>query len=433
MHSQYAEAVLNLRRALLLTLLTLPCAVTAGASPATDLYSAATRAVKNEYFGWSTQNFSLLAGEYAQKLEEQCASQGDACDYATGRAVLTDLFTAYGDAHTNVRDPDASARLREVMQDLAVQRTGLQVVRAEGGLLVASVMRGSPADQAGLKRFDLLTEVQGQAAGKRDGQNAAVGPNEFMKLERAGQPFEVNLRRAGQPDTLMQLTTALLKARDEPTLTWTGPDQKTALINYPTFLSSDSADLFLKRLTEAQSAGAQNLIIDLRFNGGGSLNQCVAAASVFGPVIYSTEYKVGGYTYTGLNGRTANYFDAIFASPNQKVWTKPAAILVGPNTASCAEVFSYYAQSYGVKVIGETTKGVGNSGVLFHDLPDGGIVAVTVLRAFTRDSAPLPEHITPDVLAPTQISELTVEGRDTTLDAAQSLLGLAATDKAKAP
>lgn len=404
----------------------------ASASPATDLYSAATRSVNQEYFGWATKNFSLLAGEYAQKLQEKCAPQGEACDYATGRSVLTDLFKEYGDAHTNVRDPEASARMREVMNDLAVQRTGLQVVRVEGGLLVASVMRGSPAAQAGIRRFDLLPQVTGQDAGKRGGENAPIGPTEFMKLERQGQPFEVVLRRAGQPDRVTQLTTALLKARDEPTLSWTGPDLKTALINYPTFLSNDSATLFLKRIKEAQAGQAQSLIIDLRFNGGGSLMQCIAAASIFGPVIYSTEFKVGGYTYAGLSGQNARYFDALFAAPDQRVWNKPTAILVGPNTASCAEVFSYYAQLYGAKVIGEPTKGVGNSGVTFHDLPDGGIVAVTVLRAYTREGEPLPEHITPDVVAATDIPELTVQGRDTSLTAALSTLAQMTKDNTKA-
>ncbi|GAA5502266.1 carboxy-terminal processing protease CtpA [Deinococcus xinjiangensis] len=416
-------------RAALLLLLGLPFS-SALASPATDLYQSATSTVRDEYYGWATANFSLLVGEYAQKLDDACAPQGDSCDYATGRKVLGDLFTAYGDAHTNVRDPEGAERLREVMRDMAVQRTGVRTVRVEGGLLVVSVMPNSPAAWAGVRRLDLLPEVDGQAAGKRNGENAPVGPNDFIRLERKGQPFAVTLRRAGQPDQVVQLQTALLKARDEPTLTWTGVDGKTALIDYPTFLSSDAASLFLKRVQEAQSGGAESLIVDLRFNGGGSLVQCVAAASIFGPVVYGTQFKVGAYTYTGLRGKEAPYLEAVYAGPDVRVWNKPAAILVGPNTASCAEVFSFYAQRTGVKIIGEDTKGVGNSGVYFRDLPDGGVLSVTVLRAFTRDGDPLPDHITPDIAAPTDIAALTATGTDTTLQAALSVLSPAVPQQA---
>ncbi|MFD1730545.1 hypothetical protein ACFSC4_04775 [Deinococcus malanensis] len=139
----------------------------ASASPASDLFSAATNAVKRDYYGWATSDFGALTREYEAILAERCAPQGDNCDYGTGRAVLTDLFKAFGDAHTNVRDPEGAQRLNEVTQDKAVSRTGVRVVRVEGGLLVASVMPGSPAHAAGLRRLDLLPTVNGEAAGKR--------------------------------------------------------------------------------------------------------------------------------------------------------------------------------------------------------------------------------------------------------------------------
>jgi carboxyl-terminal processing protease len=102
-------------------------------------------------------------------------------------------------------------------------------------------------------------------------------------------------------------------------------------------------------------------------------------------------------------------------------------VLVGPNTASCAEVFTHYARQAGAIVVGEKTRGVGNSGVQFEPMPDGGVLSVTVLRSYTDADEPLPEFITPDVAAPTDIAALTGEGRDTALEAAlASLRALAA-------
>jgi len=395
----------------------------AGASPATDLFGAATRAVQGQYYGWSTADLNALTGKYGAILNEKCAPQADACDYATARAVLTDLFTEFGDAHTNVRDPEGAERLAEVSQNRAVRRTGARVVRVVGGLLVVSVMPGSPAEAAGVRRFDLMTRVNGEAAGKDEaGENLPVGPNEFVRLERAGGPVRVTLRRAGTPDQELALETARLQARDEPTLTWTGGDGKTALINYPTFLSSDSAELFMSRVVQARAGGARALVIDLRYNGGGSLSECVAAASNFTPVLYKTRWQGGTYTYGGLRGEETLPFLARAANPDWVMWRGPLAVLVGPNTASCAEVFTHFARQAGAVVVGEKTRGVGNSGVLFQPLPDGGVLAVTVLRAYTDAGEPLPEAVTPDVQAPTEISALTTGGRDTTLEAALGAL-----------
>lgn len=404
-------------------LLALPVA---GASPASDLFQSATRQVAREYYGWSTADLKALSEKYDALLRVRCSDQGEACPYATGRDVLTDLFKEFGDAHTNVRDPEGAERLREVTQDLAVQRTGARLARAEGGLLVVSIIPGSPAEAGGLRVFDLVTTVNGAAAGKRGGENAPVGPNDFIRLERAAEPIRVTVRRPASPELTLSLSTQSLLARDVPTLAWTGADGKVAVISYPTFLPSDASQLFLARLKEAQAAGARELIVDLRYNGGGSLTECVAAASVFAPVEYKSQTRYNGrlstYSFTGVNGTRGNFLNMKTVPPGSAVWKGPVAVLVGPNTASCAEVFTYYAQRAGAIAVGEKTRGVGNSGVVFEPLPDGGVVSVTVLRAFNEKGEALPDSITPDVLAPGDIVALTEQGRDVTLEAALQAL-----------
>ncbi|WP_051935403.1 S41 family peptidase [Deinococcus sp. YIM 77859] len=395
----------------------------AGASPASDLFETANRAVQSRYYGWSTVDRAALGAKYAAVLAERCAPQGDACDYATGRAVLGELLNELGDPHTNVRDPEGAERVAEVTENRAVFRTGVRVVRVTGGLLVVSVLPGSPAAEAGVRRFDLITGVNGEAAGKdAAGKNLPVGPNEFTRLERAGDPLRLTLRRAGGPDRALSLPTARLPARDEPTLSWAGPDGKTAVIDYSSFLPADSAELFLARLDEARRSGATALVVDLRYNGGGALGECVAAASSFGPVLYKTRWQGGGYTYGGLRGEEVLAWLARAAQPDWALWRGPLAVLVGPSTASCAEVFTYYAQKAGAIVVGERTRGVGSSGVMFERLPDGSLLSLTVLRAYTAADEPLPDAITPEVAAPTDVALLTGEGRDTTLEAALAAL-----------
>ncbi|MDV6374964.1 S41 family peptidase [Deinococcus arenicola] len=421
----------RLARALLAALLlALPAAA---ASPASDLFDSATRQVTREYYGWSISDLKTLSEKYDALLRVRCSDQGDACSYDTGREVLTDLFKEFGDAHTNVRDPEGAERLREVTQDMAVERTGARLARVEGGLLVVTVMPGSPAEADGLRVFDLVTTVNGEAAGKRGGENAPIGPNEFVRLERAGKPISVTVKRPASPELSLSLGTRQLLARDVPTLSWAGADGKVAVIAYPTFLPRDASELFLARLKEAQAAGARELIVDLRYNGGGSLTECVAAASVFAPVEYKSQTRYNGrlssYSFTGVNGTRGNFLNMKTIPPGSAVWKGPTAILVGPGTASCAEVFTYYAQRAGAIAVGEKTRGVGNSGVMFDPLPDGGVVSVTVLRAFNEKGEPLPDSITPDVLAPGDIAALTGQGRDVTLEAALRALEMRAASR----
>lgn len=393
------------------------------ASPATDLYTSAVNAVQEEYFGWSQKNLSLLIGAYAAHLEERCRFNVNHCSYKVGREVLKDLFKAFGDEHTYIRDPEESRYMLEVTQNRPVFRTGLRLVAVEGGLLVSAVKPDSPAAQLGIQRLDLITEVNGQATGKKQGKAMPIGIKEFIRLERAKQNIRVVVQRINHADMKLNLTAVKLQAQDEPSLEWHGIDDKIAVIQYPSFLGYNNAKLFLKQIKTAEQAGARALVIDLRFNGGGTLTQCVAAASIFGPTVYRAHKKSESVIITGEQGQDAQIFTKQ-ESPNltelstERIWTRPAAVLIGPHTASCAEVFSFFAQKAGVPLFGQETRGVANSGVHFHSLPDGGMISVTTMRAFDKDQKPLPPKLQPTLNIPMYLADSDAVGLDIALHTA---------------
>ena len=465
----------------LLCALSLPAAA---ASPATDLFRAASGALSANYYGWSETDRPALISRYAATLDARCAGHAEACTFDQGRAVVKEMLLQLHDPHTNIRDAEGAERLREVQDDLTVPRTGLRVVKTPLGLLVVGVMPGSPAEAAGVRRFDLLTSVNGQpavgrqaaaggqkaaieqttagiqgpvpgdaaqddtsqaASGQADavppetetaGAPSAVDPAAFVRLERQQRPIALSVSRAGRTLALT-LQTAPLKARDVPILSWQpGAGGPVAVIEYPTFLPADSADLFLSALRRAQAGGAAGLVIDLRYNGGGRLDQCVQAASAFMPTLYqarwlpagtpgSNQAKQASWEYAALNGQIASPSSVrkALSSPladqaTTALWHGPVALLIDGNTASCAEVFGHFAHAAGGLLVGQPTKGVMNSGVNFFPLPDHGVMSVTMLRAYDLSGQALPDHLQPDLDVPADLEALTAQGQDTTLQAA---------------
>ncbi|WP_424951197.1 S41 family peptidase [Deinococcus sp.] len=391
-------------------------------SPATELFQAASRALTGNYYGWSQADRPALISQYAATLDSQCAPLGDACTFDQGRSVLKDMLSQLHDAHTNVRDAEGAERLREVQEDLTVPRTGVRVVKTPLGLLVVGVMPGSPAAAGGVQRFDLLASVNGEDVGDGRADSAA-----FVRLERQATPIAVTLIRAGQSPRPLTLSTAPIKARDVPILAWQQtPAGRVAVIQYPTFLPADSAELFLKTLRQAQEGGASGLVVDLRYNGGGRLDQCVQAASAFEPTYYQARTLQDNrgvqnrwdYAAVGGDSSSPDRVRKLVASGTvQALWHGPTAILTDENTASCAEVFGFFAQQAGAVLVGQPTKGVMNSGVTFFPLPDRGVLSVTMLRAYDLNGHPLPDHLQPDLEVPADVAALT-RGQDATLQAA---------------
>jgi len=217
------------------------------ASPATDLFQKASSLLLGEYYGWSTTDRPALVQQYRTVLDARCAPLGDTCDYSEGRAVVKDMLAQLHDEHTGIRDAEGAERLREVQEDLTVPRTGLRVTRTPLGLLVVGVLPGSPADTAGLHRFDLVTQVNGSVTA-----GDSADPIAFVRLERQGNPVTLRVQQPGQPPRDLNVPTAPLKARDVPVLGWRDvPGGRVAVIQYPTFLPGDSADLFRRALAQA--------------------------------------------------------------------------------------------------------------------------------------------------------------------------------------
>ena len=235
--------------------------------------------------------------------------------------------------------------------------------------MIAEPFEGTPAALAGLKAGDVLMEIDGvDLAGKDNAQVSQLlrGPAETSFQLKVERPNEKGGR------TPMEFT-IVRKSIQTPTIPYAGMlENQVGYINVSTFSGNPSKG-FKKAFLELKEQGATSLVIDLRNNGGGLLDEAVEIANYFlprGKVIVTTKGKIPqvGNTYKTL--REPLDLDI------------PIVVLVNSATASASEILSGSLQDLDRAVIvGNRTFGKGLVQVP-RSLPYGGMMKVTTSKYY---------------------------------------------------
>ena len=265
---------------------------------------------------------------------------------------------------------------------------GIDVSLDPHGLRVMGVFAGSPASRAGLARGDLIVRVGSTSLANR---SADFGSR--LIKGRAGTKVTLTIQRNGSVRTITVTRADIqVPVTAEKMLTY-----RHIRIGYVelTSFTQGSGDEVRAQVRKALDAHAQALILDLRENGGGLLEEGVNVASVFIPdgTIVSTDGRSQPRQVYVARG------DAIAS-------TIPLVVLVDKGTASAAEIVTGALQDRGrAKVVGTHTYGKG----VFQEiepLSNGGALDITVGEYFTPSGRNLGgggvrqgAGITPNVLA----------------------------------
>ncbi|MER3555869.1 MAG: peptidase S41 [Meiothermus sp.] len=389
------------------------------ASPAQDLYNEVNSVLQQRYGGFSQANLSELKQKYQPELDKVCA-QDTACPTNKAVPVIQNLIAELGDRHTRYFTPpdyaDFQARLRGGNSNRPQIGVQLQTVPGLDGLLINEVTLGSPADMAGLQRWDRILSVDGQPFPPTEDdrvpflrEKVGTGSAVRLQIQRGQTTLEVSVQ--GQQISLLQLP--YLKVR---------PDG-VAVLRIPSFTGYNQVGPRIHDLVrEAQAKGAKEMVVDLRGNGGGLLSECLVGAGAF---VGDTFRRLKGPNYESEEGyRNGAYFNGAFRSYRVRpaTWTGPVNVLVDSKTASCAEYFAFDLQDrLGATVIGRPTAGVGNTATQVLPLSDGSGIQITTAQAQRQDGTPYPDHVTPNVLLTDDFKAL-AEGRDLLLERAVQLL-----------
>lgn len=223
--------------------------------------------------------------------------------------------------------------------------------------VVISVEKESPAEGAGLKPGDILLSVDGKEYENMDMMANAIKGEE-------GTSVELTYSRNGEEATASMTRKKIVQHSVFHEML----DKDTGYISITSFIDSTAED-FSEALEAVEQEGAKDLVLDLRDNGGGLLNECIAVADEFldKGVVVSVEGKVQKrMDYESKDGKT----------------DLKTVVLVNENSASAAEILAAALKDNGFDLVGQTTfgKGVIQSTV---EMKDGSALKLTIMEYFS--------------------------------------------------
>ena len=270
---------------------------------------------------------------------------------------LRDRFSNYF-APRDYRDFQAST-------DAKFSGVGINVEPAARGLRVRKVFAGSPAAKAGLLAGDVIVAVNGQSL---KGRSAAAASG--LIKGRPGTSVTLSVRR-GTRSRVLRVTRAQISFPVVESRFRTVGGVKLADIALSRFTSGAHGEL-RQAVDNALKGGAKGIVLDLRGNGGGLLDEAVLVSSIFIPE----------GTVVSTDGRTRPR--KVFSATGGAISTKiPVVVLVDRGTASSAEIVTGALQDRRrAQVVGTRTYGKGVFQEI-KELPNGGAVELTVGEYFT--------------------------------------------------
>jgi carboxyl-terminal processing protease len=350
--------------------------------PATTAGLAAVDGKAGPEFGRLFTVYQLIKANYVEQVDDDRLIKG-----------ALDGMMASLDPHSNYLEGTSLQRL-DTMIDGKYSGLGLSVVADDGAVKVVSPMRGSPAEKAGVKAGDFITHLDGkliygldldESVGRMRGP---AGTSIRLTIYRAGrdEPFDVSVTRGE-----ISLEPVSSKLVDSTVGVITVNEFSADVGNY---VNQQLANL--KRQSNGKLAG---VVLDLRQNPGGSLDEAVLLSDLFlasGDIV----------SQRGRNAAENEYYRAE-QTPFKGDAAKglPIIVLVDSGSASASEIVAGALQdNHRALIMGERTFGKGSVQSLIR-LDKTHAIKLTTARYYTPSGKSVQEGgIQPDVRVP-QISD----------------------------
>jgi carboxyl-terminal processing protease len=318
--------------------------------------------------------------------------------------AIRGLVASVGDPYTLFMTPQENTEFHNVL-DGHLDGIGAQMTLKEGHPVVMGIIKGSPAEKAGLLPQDMIITVDGKSLDNQT-LDQIVGQIRGKK----GTTVTLIVLRADEIKTrtftIVRDTIRVPSTEYKVNETAHG---NVGVLTINEFGGSTISDIQSTLQTEDMSK-LKGLIVDLRFNGGGYLEGAVALTSMF--------VKEG--TVVTVAGRSDDEVHSVTGNP--VLPDLPVVILINEGSASASEIFAGAMKDYDrATLIGMKSFGKGTVQEIV-DLPGGASLRVTVARWLTPKGTDIGKvGIMPDIIVDRTVDDFKAN-KDPQLQAAIEVL-----------
>lgn len=321
---------------------------------------------------------SLLQNSYVDPVSDEVLNA----------ATVDEMLNRLGDPHTMYFSAADYQNFINAV-DLNFSGIGVRISIVPAGVLINSVITGSPAEKVGLKSGDIITEAAGQVLAGMSSEQAVVliqGP--------VGSKVDLRVKRGTD---ILQFSVTRAKIED-PTVTGEVMNGHIGYVAISSF-GSITPVTFAGVVKQLQGQNVDSWIVDLRNNPGGYLNTAIDLAGYF----------IGPKTAIQVKDRN-DPIQTLEAANHGFVLNQPVVFLVNENSASASEILTAAVKDYQkATIIGTNTYGKGTVQSLFS-LSDGGVLKMTIARFYSPNGNAINKvGISPDVPVTSEAAKAVAE------------------------
>ena len=286
-------------------------------------------------------------------------------DSALYRRAVAGVIEELHDPHSIYLDPLRLSRLEESTTG-HYAGVGIQMDVRDSGITVVATLPGAPAERAGVETGDRIVEIEGKST-------AGLTADEALRALRGpvGSRVKVSVDRPGLA-TRLPFTLTRAEIDVNPVQHAVLLPDRVGYVNLAVF-STDAARRLSNAIDSLRSEGARALVLDLRGDPGGLLDQGIDVADLF---------LDPGQRIVSTRGRAADESQAYADRQPQQYAGMPLVVLIDSGTASASEIVAGALQDHDrALLVGTTTFGKGSAQRVFH--LDEGALKLTTARWYT--------------------------------------------------
>ncbi len=292
--------------------------------------------------------------------------------------AIRGMVASTGDPYTAFMTPKENKEFQDSLNG-DLEGIGAELTLRNGLLTVVSPLKNSPAQKAGLRPEDIIYQIDGEIAEDYTLEQAVMlirGPKGSrvtltVLREGADEPIDIIIRRAKINIESVELSF----------------DGDIAILELNQF-GTNTMDEFNIAVNDILTSGAEGLVLDMRYNGGGFLDGAIDIVS---------EFVQAGHVVT-VKQRNPQDNEVIFVNGKARMQNIPIVAIINRGSASASEIVAGALQDHNrAIVVGETSFGKGTVQEVVN-LVGGASLRVTIAKWFTPDNRDIDQiGVEPDV------------------------------------